>query len=103
MTFPLKKGKFMNHVQKVLLEFAGRASYILHEYFQLISAYFERESEILNYHQYVLKQLPISCQLTSESSLILVGNVRMWDNEILLRSIMEGTVKFLYLTLGRAC
>ncbi|OAS16763.1 DUF5677 domain-containing protein [Paenibacillus oryzisoli] len=90
----------MNRVQETLMKFAGQASYILHDYFELTSAYFNKDSEISDNHRYILKQLPISCQLTSESSLILVGNVRMWDNEMLLRSIMEGTVKFIYLSLG---
>lgn len=90
----------MNRVQETLMKFVESASYVLHEYFQMTSIYFDKHSEISPYHTYVLKQLPISCQLTSESSLILVGNVRIWDNEMLIRSIMEGTVKFIYLTLG---
>ncbi|MFD2671455.1 DUF5677 domain-containing protein [Marinicrinis sediminis] len=90
----------MDPVQKTLLEYAARSSHILHEYFQLISGYFNKESEIPIVERYVLKQLPISCHLTSESILILVGNLRVWDNEMLLRSLLEGTLKFTYLTIG---
>jgi hypothetical protein len=90
----------MNNVQATLLNFANRGSHILHEYFGMISTYFDKESEIPVIERYVLKQVPISCHLTSESILILVGNLRFWDNEMLLRSLLEGTLKFIYLTIG---
>ncbi|WP_342426708.1 hypothetical protein [Paenibacillus sp. FSL L8-0158] len=90
----------MNLVQETLMKLARQASFILHDYYVLTSAYFNKDLDISENHRYVLKQLPVSCQLTSESSLVLIANVRLWDNEMLLRSIMEGTIKFVYLTLG---
>ncbi|MEC0234844.1 DUF5677 domain-containing protein [Paenibacillus kribbensis] len=38
--------------------------------------------------------------MTSESILVLVANNRLWDNEMLIRSVLEGTLKFIYLTTG---
>lgn len=90
----------MNLVQEILMKLARQANLILHEYYTLTSAYFNKDLDISENHKYVLKQLPISCQLTSESSLVLIANGRLWDNEMLLRSIMEGTIKFVHLTLG---
>ncbi|AIW40950.1 DUF5677 domain-containing protein [Paenibacillus polymyxa] len=90
----------MNLVQETLMKLARQASLILHDYYVLTSAYFNKDLDISENHRYVLKQLPVSCQLTSESSLVLIANLRLWDNEMLLRSIMEGTIKFVHLTLG---
>src|SRR5579864_8176641 len=44
--------------------------------------------------------LALSCHSTSESTLFLVSAHRYWDAEILLRSVLEGTYKYIYLTMG---
>src|SRR5258708_1249053 len=49
---------------------------------------------------FVCQLLSNSCYLTSESALLLVGFRRLWDVEILIRSVVEGTYKFIYLCLG---
>ncbi len=90
----------MDLVQETLMKLARQASLILYDYYVLTSNYFNKDLDISENHRYILKQLPISCQSTSESSLVLIASVRLWDNEMLLRSIMEGTIKFVYLTLG---
>jgi hypothetical protein len=91
----------MDDVQKVFLTLVGKASHILHEYFSLILDYFDREHpEITDYQRAILKQLPITCHTTSESALVLIANKRLWDCEMLIRSIMEGTYKFMYLSSG---
>jgi hypothetical protein len=41
-----------------------------------------------------------SCHLTSESVLILVANCKLWDADTLTRAVVEGTVKFAYLSFG---
>ncbi|MBY3115646.1 DUF5677 domain-containing protein [Rhizobium laguerreae] len=38
---------------------------------------------------------------TSESALLLVAHVQLWDAEILVRSVTEGSLKFCYLLQGR--
>lgn len=48
----------------------------------------------------VFWQLIASCHSTSESALLLVGNGRLWDADVLVRSVVEGTLKFVFLTLG---
>jgi hypothetical protein len=50
--------------------------------------------------QWLLNQLAISCNITSESTLLLLRYGRLWDAEILLRSVTEGTMKFVFLCLG---
>lgn len=90
----------MEESQRILMDLAARASHVLREYFTSISKYFDKESDIPIFERYVLKQIPISCHTTSESILILLANNRLWDNEMLIRSVLEGTLKFLYLTVG---
>jgi hypothetical protein len=51
---------------------------------------------------FVLQQLALSCHATGESALILIGSVRLWDAEMLIRSVFEGTFKFAYLCGGTA-
>ncbi|MCP1649412.1 DUF5677 domain-containing protein [Pseudomonas nitroreducens] len=50
--------------------------------------------------RFVYAQLYISCHLTSESCLILVQAGKEWDAEIIERALIEGSIKFLYLTTG---
>ncbi|OMF43535.1 DUF5677 domain-containing protein [Paenibacillus peoriae] len=90
----------MEESQRILMDLAARASHILHDYFVKLSQYFDKDSDIPVFERYVLKQVPISCHTTSESILILVANNRIWDNEMLIRSVLEGTIKFIYLTVG---
>ena len=45
---------------------------------------------------FVLRLLLINSHITSESALLLIGQVRLWDAEMLIRSVLEGTVRFLY-------
>jgi hypothetical protein len=49
---------------------------------------------------FLLRILLDSCHLTSESVLILLGNCKIWDADILARSVAEGTVKFVYMSFG---
>jgi len=48
----------------------------------------------------VIAQLQISCHLTSESTLLLILNCKIWDADILLRSVLEGTFKLIFLLKG---
>ena len=42
----------------------------------------------------------MSCHATSDSALLLIGSVRLWDAEMLVRSVFEGTFKFIFLCRG---
>ncbi|MGY3076972.1 hypothetical protein ACVWZZ_003343 [Bradyrhizobium sp. LM6.10] len=48
-------------------------------------------------HHDSLKRLSTACLGNSQSVLYLVGGLRLWDAEIVLRSVFEGTIKFAYL------
>jgi hypothetical protein len=46
---------------------------------------------------FVLNLLGLSCHTTSESALLLTRYARVWDAEVLYRSVLEGTVKYLFM------
>ncbi len=50
--------------------------------------------------QWILRYLALSCNTTSISSLLLINQAQLWDAEILLRSVTEGTIKYVFLCLG---
>ena len=49
---------------------------------------------------FVLAQLNIDCHLSSESVLLLIGEQKEWDADLIARSVMEGTFKFTYMLDG---
>lgn len=50
--------------------------------------------------RFVNSQLLIACHLTSESALLLTREKKVWDADVLLRSVLEGTVKHAYMLQG---
>lgn len=50
--------------------------------------------------RFIIAQLGISCHLTSESTFILISNRKVWDADILIRSVIEGTFKYIYMLQG---
>jgi hypothetical protein len=48
-------------------------------------------------HRRALKLLSTACLGSSQSVLYLVRGLRLWDAEIVIRSVFEGTMKFVYL------
>lgn len=53
-----------------------------------------------SYVRLVSSRLFIGCHISSESALLLAGESREWDADILNRSVMEGTLKLVYMLLG---
>src|SRR5450759_527048 len=46
---------------------------------------------------FVLNILGSSCHTTSESALLLTRHGRVWDADMLVRSVLEGTAKYAFL------
>ncbi len=90
----------MNRVQTKLAKWGKRSKLALGEYFNICKPYFSENSQTENELHWVVTQLAISCHLTSESSLILIGHNRLWEAEILIRSTLEGTLKLIYICMG---
>jgi hypothetical protein len=90
----------VDSIQLQLMQWSSKCSFALGEYFDLCKPFLLGEPKIDPKLQFVLSQLFISCHLTSESVFILIGNVKLWDSDILIRAVIEGTFKYLFLCAG---
>ncbi|WP_219376033.1 DUF5677 domain-containing protein [Bacillus mycoides] len=84
-----------------IYDLANQSGIVLKEIFEVCSPLYRQESEVPIEVQEVISNLYISCYMSSESVLLLIENCRLWDAEILLRSICEGTIKILYMCTGK--
>ncbi|EGD46261.1 hypothetical protein Cpap_0873 [Ruminiclostridium papyrosolvens DSM 2782] len=84
----------------ILYNLSGRANSLMRECFNVCSPLYKKDSDIPYNVQFVFIQLFSSSYLSSESALILIANYRLWDTEIIYRSILEGTIKLFYLSYG---
>ncbi|OHB52350.1 MAG: hypothetical protein A2Y12_19490 [Planctomycetes bacterium GWF2_42_9] len=80
---------------------AVQASNCLGDTYDVCKPFLDKDSQCLNpLVRFVIAQLQISCHLTSESTLLLILNCKIWDADILLRSVLEGTFKLIFLLKG---
>ncbi|MEN6326004.1 MAG: DUF5677 domain-containing protein [Syntrophomonas sp.] len=86
--------------ETILYELSGKANSIMRKSFEICAPLYKAEAGIHYDIQFNFIQLFSSCYLSSESALILIANYRLWDTEILYRSVLEGTIKLFYLSSG---
>ena len=87
-------------VQKTLLRLVSDSSLALGEGFDTCKDLLEKKRIDSPRQVFLLRILLDSSHLTSESVLTLIGNCNIWNADILARSVVEGTVKFVYLSFG---
>jgi hypothetical protein len=87
-------------IKQTLHLYANTAMYLLKDAFNLSNPVFKEKSDVPEIVQFVLTSLYSSCYSTSESALLLISYRRLWDLEILKRTILEGTTKLLFIILG---
>jgi len=90
----------MNHIYDLMAEWAFKAVEIVDDYLELTSNFLLEKTSIEPRTQWILRYLAVSCNQTTNSTLILIANNQLWDSEILLRSVIEGTIKYIYLCSG---
>jgi len=90
----------MKSNEKILSDLSGKANSIMRNSLNFCSPLYKEKSNIPYNVQFTFIQLFSSCYLSSESALILIANYRLWDTEIIYRSILEGTIKLFYLSYG---
>lgn len=90
----------LSPVQTRLLRWASQMSFWIADVTDLSRPILGSEGQLEKRTKLVLWQLTASCHSTSESALLLIGNGRLWDADILVRSVVEGTLKFVFLTIG---
>lgn len=88
-------------MERILNTWAGLASHFIGECFDVAKPYLDKDfTEIDPYIRFVSTQLFIDCHLSSESSILLVQATKEWDADIINRSIMEGTIKYVFMMSG---
>ena len=73
------------------------SSHLMGECYDLATPVFLNFPDLDPLVKFVLAQLFLQCHLTSESVIFLVAQDKKWDAAILLRTVLEGTVKYLYI------
>ena len=86
----------MDSVEQTLDQWSARCSHLIGNHIDLSVPIYDKPG-LPPRTLFVLRQLLINCHTTSESALLLIGKVRLWDAEILIRSVLEGTVRFMFL------
>lgn len=93
----------LSDIQKVCYAWAAWGSQFVGACFDQAKPFLDKDfAGIDPYVRFVSTQLFINCHLTSESALILTGEMKAWDADVLVRSVMEGTLKYVYMLLGDA-
>lgn len=80
----------------LLKEWAARTQKALHETMPLLGAYCVSPST----HDaagLATHELSVSCLMSSESAMLLVAYERLWDAEVVVRTVWEGSLKFAYI------
>lgn len=85
-----------------LAAWAGEASHIICELFEALGPNFNEKNFPDRREGMPLWQLHLSCHTTAESVLLLVTYVRLWDADVLFRSVMEGSYKFAFILMSDA-
>jgi hypothetical protein len=89
-----------NYIEKCRT-LASDASKFIGDIFDLAKPYIDVDNKNIHpYIRFVSTQIFISCQMTSESTLLLIQEGNEWDSDILNRSLLEGTFKFIYMLTG---
>ncbi|MCA1818763.1 MAG: hypothetical protein LC620_01700 [Halobacteriales archaeon] len=87
-------------VQQAVLQWTHEAADLCIELFLGTKRVLETQAEQIGPVVAALHPLAVSCTYTSESVLLLTSSVKPWDGDALLRSVIEGTAKFLHLAHG---
>lgn len=88
----------MEYLQEVGENIVKADKYLKGLFYELAPLYKEEHGE----NQDVVVPLFTSLHSTSESILILLSNQAVFDADVLLRTVMEGTIKYCYLMTGTA-
>jgi hypothetical protein len=88
-------------IQDCFKKWAIQASNCLGDTYDACKPFLDKDCSSLDpLVRFVVAQLKISCHLTSESVVLLILNSKVWDADILLRSVLEGTFKLIFLLKG---
>ena len=90
-----------NLMLEIFSSWASLASHFIGECYDEAKEFLNKNYKGIDpYVRGVQAQLFTDCHLTSESALILVKSGKEWDADILVRAVLEGTIKYAFLMLG---
>jgi hypothetical protein len=85
------------HVQTLLRKWAAHTQQALIDYSECFRVLYQDPNRQPRDTEFVLGQLQVRATSTSDSVLFIVPEMKLWDAEILLRSVMEATLKFVFI------
>jgi len=86
---------------KQQISWASDASHFIGECFDYAKPFLDQDYQGLPAEvRFVIAQLYIDCHLSSESVLILRQTEKEWDADLIARSVMEGSIKLIYMLQG---
>lgn len=92
---------FKADMEDKLKAWSSIASHFVGEHFDHCKPFLDKDYQGLDpLVRFVSTQLYISCQMSSQSSLILLREGQEWDADIINRSLIEGVVKYVYMLSG---
>lgn len=93
---PLMSG-YSEEEASVVARWATRCQQALTSLTELLQPFFARPSPVSEQASFVLGRLAMHCTLTSDSVLALILLGKLWDAEMLTRSVVEGTLRFVFM------
>lgn len=87
-------------LQLALNSLGNKASLLLRESLNICIPLYKDQSGVPELIQFVVSNLFTACFSTSESALFLISRYRLWDAHILYRTLLEGTVKMMFVAQG---
>src|SRR5437016_5660870 len=90
----------MNEIQVQLNRWAVWAQQALLGYSACFRAFYQGPHRLPKDTEFSLGQLHLRATSTSETAIFITTHLKLWDAEILLRSVMEATLKFVFICVG---
>jgi hypothetical protein len=88
-------------IERIFASWAGLASHFIGECYDLAKPHLDSDYNGLSKKaQFVAGQLFTDCHLTSESVLILIHHFKAWDADLICRSVVEGSLKYVFMLKG---
>lgn len=90
-----------SEIDKIFRTWASLSSNFIGDCFDVARPHLENKPTFIESHaHFVSTQLYLDCHLTSESVLILIREAKEWDADLLSRSVLEGSLKYVYMVIG---
>lgn len=90
----------MDADQLVLDRWAQIAQQAMLGYSGCFKPFFAEPDRLPRDTEFTLGQLHLRATSTSETALFITSHLKLWDAEILLRSVLEATLKFVFICVG---